>query len=225
MNDINDVHLRNVTNKLASLCLNTIWRNMEVWRRVKNNKNLAVLDVGCGRQGFLSGIISKYKTVGVDIWKPNVMEIREVYWDAVIGDARMLPFKDKSCDIAMAIELIEHLDKADGGKALEEMERVAKKMVVIAMPIGENEHHDYYGNPFEEHKYVWSLNEIKEKGYEVRGEGIKGLMSGDSWWTSLPKFMRPLQYIAYIIGTLFSYHIPQIAEGVIAWRDLEVTEC
>ncbi len=198
---------------------------MEVWRAVKDNKDFYVLDVGCGKQGFISGIVSGYNTVGLDIFEPNVTEAKKIYRDAVIGDARSLPFKDKSYDVAMAIELIEHLNKADGDRALEEMERVARRMVVMVMPVGKNEHHDYYGNPFEEHKYVWSLDEIKEKGYKVRGEGIKGLMAGDRWWTSLPRFMRPLQYIAYIIGTLFSYFIPQIGEGVIAWKNLELVKC
>jgi len=198
---------------------------MEVWRKIKNNKNLRVLDVGCGKQGFISGIASKYNTVGLDIFVPNIAEAKKIYRDAVVGDARRLPFKNKCFDIAIAIELIEHLDKVDGDRALGEMERVARKMAIIAMPIGKNEHHDYYGNTFEEHKYVWSLDEIKEKGYKVRGEGIKGLMSGDKWWTFLPKFMRPLQYVAYIIGTLFSYFIPQIAEGVIAWKKLEAVKC
>lgn len=222
-----DVHLRSLTSKLAMLCLNTIWRNMEVWKKVKDDKSLHVLDIGCGKQGLISGIVSKYNATGLDIFEPNAIEAgnNRIYQDVVVGDARCLPFKNNSFDIALGVELIEHLNKHDGDKALTEMERVATKIVVIVMPIGKNAHHDYYGNPFEEHKYVWSLDEIEEKGYKVRGEGIKGLMSGDRWWTSLPRFMRPLQYIAYIIGTLFSYFIPQIAEGVIAWKDLELAKC
>ncbi len=42
-----------LTNKLAMLCLNTIWRNMEAWKQVKNNKGLCVLDVDCGKQDII----------------------------------------------------------------------------------------------------------------------------------------------------------------------------
>jgi len=62
---------------------------------------------------------------------------------------------------------------------------------------------------------------LKAKGFTIRGKGIRGLTTGDRWWLSLPMFMRPLQYAVYIFGTLFSYFVPAIAQGVVAWKNLE----
>lgn len=223
-----DIQIRGLTSWLVLLCLNTIWRNMSIWKRFRG-QNAKVLDVGCGRHSFISEVIKsqKFDAVGLDIFEPNVKEAKsnKVYRDVIVGDARQLPFKDKEFDLSVSIEVLEHLDKEDGEKALAELERVSRETVLITTPVGKSVHHAYYGNPYEEHKYIWSLEELKAKGFAIRGKGIKGLTAGDKWWLSLPMFMSPLQYAVYIIGTLFSYFILDIAESVIAWKDLEAVKC
>lgn len=222
-----DIQIRGLTSRLVLLCLNTVWRNMSIWKRFRN-RDAKILDVGCGRHSFMSEVIKSqgFNAIGLDIFEPNVIEAKQhnIYQDVLVGDARQLPFKDKQFDLAVSIEVLEHLNKEDGEKALAELERVSNT-VVITTPIGKSQHHAYYGNPHEEHKYIWNLQELKARGFTIRGKGIKGLMSGEKWWLSFPMFMRPLQYAIYVIGTLFSYFIPQIGEGVIAWKDLEVAKC
>lgn len=220
-----DIQLRGLTSKLVLLCLNTIWRNMNIWKRFRGRK-IKLLDVGCGRHSFMSEVIKaqKFDATGLDIFEPNVEDARsnKVYRDVLVGDTRQLPFKSKEFDLVTLIEVLEHLDKEDGEKALAELERVSRETVLITTPVGKSVHHAYYGNPYEEHKYIWSLEELKAKGFTIRGKGIRGLTVGDRFWLSLPIFMRPFQYAVYIIGSVFSYFIPAIAESVIAWKDLEV---
>ena len=222
-----DMQIRWLTSKLVLLCLSTIWRNMSIWKRFRERK-IKLLDIGCGRHSSMSEVIKarNFDAIGLDIFKPNVEETKshKVYQDVIVGDARQLPFKDKEFDLAVSIEVLEHLDKEDGEKALAELERVSRETVLITTPIGKSRHHDYYGNPYEEHKYIWSLQELKAKGFTIRGKGIKGLTAGD-WWLSFPMSMRPLQYTVYITGSLFSYFIPAIASSVIAWKDLGAIKC
>ena len=147
-----DIQLRGLTSKLVLLCLNTIWRNMSIWRKFRKRK-ANILDVGCGRHSPISEVIKtqKFDAIGLDIFEPNVKEARtnSVYQDVVVGDARQLPFKDKEFDLVFLIEVLEHLDKEDGEKALAELERVCRETVSLTTPIVKCKHHDYYGNPFE----------------------------------------------------------------------------
>jgi len=222
---VRDIHLRGLASQLVLLCMNTVWRNMSIWRMLRKKEGIRILDIGCGPHSSISKIIKyrKFNAIAFDIFEPNVKEARNspVYQDAVMGDARNLPFKDKEFDLVTFIEVLEHLDKEDGERALAELERVSKWLVLLTTPLRESVHHAYYGNPYEEHKYIWSLDELKAKGFTIRGRGIRKLMAGDKWWLSLPVFMRPFQYAVYIVGSLFSYFIPSIAAGVIAWKDLE----
>ena len=91
-----------------------------------------VLDCGAGL-----GITAKKlkdkgcKVTCIDI-KPNyVDEMRKLGLKAEIGDIRKLPFKDKEFDVAMAEEVIEHLDNPGAG--IKELCRVAHK-VLYTMP-------------------------------------------------------------------------------------------
>ncbi len=220
-----DIHLRGLTSYLVFLCLNTVWRNTSIWKELRRGKNISILDVGCGGHSILSKIIKHYRfvTTGLDIFEPSVREAKNngVYQHVVVGDAGRLPFKDKEFDLVTGIEVIEHAEKEGGEKMLAEFERVARWRVLITTPIGKCAHRAYGENLFEEHKYIWSLEQLRAKGYTIRGKGIKGITQGDKWWLSFAMFMRPLQYAIYVVGTLFSYLVPAIAGGVIAWKSLD----
>lgn len=220
-----DIQFRELTSYLILLCLNTVWRNVSIWKEVKKRKDINILDAGYGKHSHISKIVEHYKftTTGLDIFEPNVRETKKsgIYQDVIVGDIRRLPFKDKEFDLVVCIEVIEHAEKEDGEKMLAELERVCKWLVLVTTPIGISVHHAYGGNPFEEHRYIWSLQELSTKGFRMRGKGIKGITAGDKWWLSLPMLIRPFQYAIYIGGTLFSYFIPAIAESVVAWKRLE----
>jgi len=194
---------------------------MGVWKRFRG-RTVKLLDVGCGRHSSLSKVIlaQKFDAIGLDIFEPNVKEARSnrVYRDVLVGDARQLPFKGKEFELAVFIEVLEHLNKADGEKALAELERVSRETVLITTPLRKSAHHDYYGNPYEEHKYIWNRHDLMHRGYTLRGKGIRWLTIGDKWWLSLPMFMRPLQYLVYTIGSLLTYFFPRLASSVIAWK-------
>jgi len=72
------------------------------------------------------------------------------YTDRIQASVDSLPFPDKSWDIVVSIDMLEHIRPEYRDRALREMIRVTRSLLVIAVPIGEAayEHdielHDYY---------------------------------------------------------------------------------
>ncbi|MHA6792472.1 mycofactocin oligosaccharide methyltransferase MftM [Pseudonocardia bannensis] len=54
--------------------------------------------------------------------------------DAVVADARSVPRPSGSADTVLAVHLLEHLDEQAGVEVLEEMLRLARRRVVVAVP-------------------------------------------------------------------------------------------
>jgi SAM-dependent methyltransferase len=220
-----DIQLRRLINWLVLFSLRTFGRNVAIWKAFRNRAGAKILDIGCGRYSAVSQVIKtqSFYAIGLDIFEPNVRASnrRGIYQGVICADVRALPIKDKQFDLIILLEVLEHLDKEDGQKALRELERVSREAILLTTPIGTSPHRDYYGNPYEEHRYVWSLEELKASGFVVRGKGIRGLTVGDRWWSSSTMFLRPLQYIIYMVGTAFSYFFPIMAADAIAWKYLD----
>ncbi|MEJ9079111.1 mycofactocin oligosaccharide methyltransferase MftM [Gordonia malaquae] len=62
-----------------------------------------------------------------------------------IGDARALPYPDRSVDTVTLIHLLEHLEPGDVATAITEAVRVARRRVVIAVPF-EDEPSEHFGH-------------------------------------------------------------------------------
>jgi len=79
-----------------------------------------ILDVGCGRCSPLKKIKKESYEVGVDHYKPYISKSKEqsIHDKYVFGDVRALLFKTNSFDCAIAIEVLEHLNREDGLKML-----------------------------------------------------------------------------------------------------------
>ena len=94
----------------------------------------SLLDIGCGT-GYFTRKISPLvkKAVGVDIDKHRIGYARSVatHEEFLHADVLDLEFDDKSFDLVMAITSLGFV--ADGKKALEQMVRIAKKRVVVAV--------------------------------------------------------------------------------------------
>jgi len=99
---------------------------------IKNNvnQNSKILDVGCG-DGVLVEKLRKdgYKnTFGID---SNFASK-----DVILGNILNLPFKNKSFDIVLCLDVLEHLTFMEQKKALLEIQRVVKKqkMAIFSIP-------------------------------------------------------------------------------------------
>jgi ubiquinone/menaquinone biosynthesis C-methylase UbiE len=95
----------------------------------------SILDAGCGT-GYVANEIKKSfnaNMISFDLDKKRVSIAHNCFGlETIIADINCLPFKDASFDIALAIEIIEHLPNNEN--AYIELKRVVKSAVIITVP-------------------------------------------------------------------------------------------
>lgn len=106
-----------------------------------NREPKNILDVGCASGWFLSKIKEKYpksKCSGVDVYKKSIEYGKKLYTslDLQYADAHRLPFPDKSYDVIICTEVLEHV--VEPKKVLEEIRRVLASdgIAIIEMDTG-----------------------------------------------------------------------------------------
>ena len=99
----------------------------------------SVLDIGSGSHGITSLLGDGFETTVLDAdftdYGAAPRDANGANW--VRGDVRALPFGDRAFDVAVAIDLLEHLPAVDRARAVAEICRVAERFAVIAVPSGE----------------------------------------------------------------------------------------
>ncbi len=139
-----------------------------------------LLDVGCGNNSPIRTFSDKLYSVGVDAFAPSIekskkLNIHNEYRQMDILDIDK-EFEPDSFDCVLASDLIEHLEKDEGYRLIESMEKIAKKKIIIFTPNGFLPQGEYDNNPWQLHKSGWEVEEMKAKGYEVIGiNGMKAL--------------------------------------------------
>jgi ubiquinone/menaquinone biosynthesis C-methylase UbiE len=85
------------------------------------------LDVGCGRgKVLLTAQLAKFDTViGTEV-VPELLNK-----NVIAAEAHALPFSDKSFDVVFMADVIEHLIVGDDELACRELDRVARKCIVV----------------------------------------------------------------------------------------------
>lgn len=99
----------------------------------KMDKEVKILEVGSGGLGILPYL--KRQITGVDLkferpFHPLLKRIK--------ASAINLPFDDNSYDVVLSVDMLEHLKNKDRSKAIDEMLRIARKKVLIAVPCGKS---------------------------------------------------------------------------------------
>jgi SAM-dependent methyltransferase len=197
--------------------LNTVWRHID-------SSNKTLLDVGCGK-GEPAQFInrkSKFFAVGLDAFEPYLSQCQKdkIYSAYVQGDVRQLPFADNSFDVVICLEVLEHLEKEDGENLLKELERVAKRQVILSTPVGKYKQDVFDGNPHQEHKHIWNPDEMKEKGYRVNGIGLRNL--GGKAGVQSPH-SAPVQWLVNILWVLtgpLTHYFPGIAGDMVCVKKI-----
>lgn len=106
-------------------------------------ENSSVLDVGCGK-GFMlhdfKQLMPKMTVAGIDISGyaiANAMTDMKDYLK--VGDAKALPYPDKSFDLVVAINTIHNLPLAECKTSLREITRVSRRHAFIIVDAWRNE--------------------------------------------------------------------------------------
>jgi len=116
----------------------------------------AVLDVGCGIGIFLDIIRPHCKAVaGLDISPVAINLLKSKGIEGKVGELPEISYPDKSFDVVVATEIVEHLD--DPVALLKEAVRVARKKVIFTVPdnvLGPEE--------FAEHRQLFTKDTLEE---------------------------------------------------------------
>jgi len=189
----------------------------------------SVLDVGCG-DGDVMAILNndrKFNVTGIDLFKPFINRARKTgaYKKLLIGDIRDLEFNDGSFDVVLSSQVVEHLKKKEALRMIKEMERIAKKRVIIATVVGFLPFHpidgDDDGNDLQEHKSGWEVDEFRKLGYTVFGQGSRMFYREGGVIRFLPSFLYPLGFgLSYILSPLNYFFPKKMAYLQIAVKNL-----
>jgi len=132
------------------------WQIPHVLQVIADEQPATVLDVGAG-YGKFGGLTREYaspvRVDAVDVTPPRFALYDHVY----LGDLRqlssLLPADAPRYDLALFIDVIEHFEKADAYRVLDEITRRARR-VVVATPLGFRPQ-EIPGMPFETHRSGW----------------------------------------------------------------------
>jgi len=181
-----------------------------------------VLDVGCGAHSPLGKIKKTFRSEGVDIFRQSVAESKkERNHDTYkIGDIRHIGqfYRPKSFDAVIAIDVIEHLTKKVAMQLITDMEKIARKKVILLTPNGFYHQDAYDNNPYQVHKSGWSTKELRDLGYRIRG--VRGLKYVRGEYASIK--YKPWIFwgvVAFVSEPLLS-SMPGISYDLFAFKDL-----
>lgn len=152
-------------------------------KELANSKS--VLDVGCGNDSPIGRIKKTFRSTGIDIY-PKCIDVskKNNYHDNYqLGDVRKLNkfYKNKSFDTAISMDVVEHLTKSESLKMIAEMEKIARKKVILMTPQGYIDQKAYDGNPYQVHHSGWSKKDFQDMGYQVYGlRGLKYLRNDEA---------------------------------------------
>jgi hypothetical protein len=131
-----------------------------------------VLDVGCGNAPTLRQL-GVSRCVGMEGYRPAFEDAKRqnTQDEMIYGDVRDLAshFKPGQFDACIAMDVIEHLSKADGLKLMSDMELIAKKKVVFFTPNGFLPQRQAADSDLQAHLSGWEAEEMRRHSYDVMG--------------------------------------------------------
>lgn len=186
----------------------------------------SIIDIGCGDGSFFDLIkVNDWHCEGIDAYKPALDKAikNKIYQKVYLGDVlkvvKHLASKKKKYDGVFCSQLIEHLSKKDGEQLLYYLEKIAKKVIVIATPneyMAQPNGYGEKGNKYQQHKSGWSVSEFKRKNYQVKGTGLKVLWSQSGPARSKILSIKLMSNLFSIICIPVVVSFPGLASGLVA---------
>ena len=180
------------------------------------------LDVGCGNHSFIPLLEFDY-TAGVENFAPAFEDAKKAgtHNEFCLADVRDIGkhFAENQFDCCVALDVIEHLTKKDGHTLIRDMERIARKKILLFTPNGFLPQTSLYNNDLQEHLSGWTADEMMALGFKVLG------MYG-------PKFMRSEQHqhkfkpaalsgmVAALLHFAFTRWQPRYAAAIVCVKDV-----
>lgn len=147
-----------------------------------NLANSKILEIGSGSLG-----ITPYFQREIDSIDTDFSGLKSPFLKKIKGTAFELPFRKNNYDVAISVDVLEHLPKEKREESILEMLRVAKKLVIIVVPVGE-----------QSEKQDRNLNKLWQKVYRTRYQFLEehvknGLPRADEIFVYIDKSLRKLK--------------------------------
>lgn len=187
---------------------------------VVDRSSRSILDLGCGQGKVMTmiNLLKKFdKIVGLDLYKPYIKQAQKLnlYNKCLHLDVRKVKFASSSFDIVLASHVLEHLPKQDAWKLVNKMEKIAKREVIIATPIGKIYQPMFDENILQEHKSYFYPKEFEKRGYKIVKYGVRWLLDEHSeglvYKITNPILRKILYLINFLIAPIY-YLFPSICD-------------
>lgn len=184
-----------------------------------------ILDLGCGKGGPMRFINrhQKYYSVGVDIF-PAYLDIckeRGSHDELVQQDIRELNLPPKSFDAVLALRVLEHLTQVEGMKLLTKLETIAHYQIILITPIESFKQSTCDDNECQEHKSNWSPAQLKDLGYKVYPNGLRGIQKDTAHITRFEKIIAGMGHVLWVLGGPIVMLFPSLAANMVAVKNIE----
>ena len=137
------------------------------------NKRDSILDLGCGIMQATDRL--KNNILGVDIWDVYLNQIKNIFPTVKLSMEETDRFMDKSYDVVICLDVLEHLEYNLALKIIDECKRIARKKVIIYTPSIHKDNSsaelDAWGLgecSYQKHISVVSKEDFKSRGYKVK---------------------------------------------------------
>lgn len=148
-----------------------------------------VLDLGIGT-GFYGAVVRQWADEGVAPWRTWLVGVevfsayRNPLWDlynVVYGMTieEYLSTHSEQFDCVLFNDVLEHFDHAFGESLLRYLPSLVAPggVLVVSTPAVFNPQQAAHGNEFERHRSIWTADELKSLGFEVRLDGTEPFFS------------------------------------------------
>src|SRR3989338_4027971 len=180
----------------------------------------SVLELGCANNSVLQYFPKKYYSCAADIFLPYLKESRrkKIHDSYILADISKLCIKPKSFDCVLALGLLEHLEKEEGLKLLELMQKIARKKIIINIPNGFLPQDTFDGNIYQEHRSGWVCEDLIKLGFSAYGFfGLKNLRVEYGKLRFRP---RLLWFLISELTQVLTFKIPQYAAEIVYIKKL-----
>ena len=179
----------------------------------------SLLDIGCGKDSPIKYAMGRDYSVGIDSYKPYLLKAKKakLHDDYVLASVNHLCFSLKSFRTAVLLDVLEHLSKKGGYKIMSEMEKLATNKVIVYTPNGFLKQQEYDGNPYQRHLSGWTVRELENQGFIVKGvHGLKLLRKEKAEF----RVNQGWYYELVDISEKIAYKFPKIAFQLLAVKEL-----
>ena len=203
-------------------------------RIVSSEDIRTALDIGCGILSPLTAFRPKMWTVGIDAFEPSINKAQKLNSHDMYLHGDITEFdpqeilnltigKGKRFDLVVLYEVIEHLNKKDGLKLLENLKLIAKR-ILVETPNGFFPQGAVGGNKYQCHLSGWTGDEFEKKGFNVYGSSGLRVLHGEqgSYRVRIPgiKVIEVLMWILLRSGVNYRHAFNLVA----IWEDPDVAE-